>query len=156
VKSQRFTAIVQPLPRGRGYVAVPFDPDAVWGSKPRHPVSGTINGRGFRAVIELHEGTPGLVLSPAWLRDCGGVHLGDSIEVEAVPEGPQRGDLDEDIAAALEASPGAGAFFDGMAQFYRKAYLKWIDGTKRRPDERARRIAEMITLLEGGQKQRPQ
>lgn len=81
---------------------------------------------------------------------------GDSVEVETVPEGPQRGDLDPDIAAARDANPAAGAFFDGLAQFYRNAYLKWIDGTKRRPDERVRRIAEMVTLLEGGQKQRPQ
>lgn len=155
VTPQRFTTTLQGLSRGRGFVAVPFDPDEVWGSKPRHPVHGTINRRGFRAVIEVHGGTRGLVLGPAWLRGCS-VHPGDSVEVETVPEGPQRGDLDPDIAAALDASPNAGAFFDGLAQFYRNAYLKWIDGTKRRPDERVRRIAEMVTLLEGGQKQRPQ
>lgn len=111
---------------------MPFDPDEVWGSRPRHPVHGTINGCGFRAVIELYDGTRGLVLGPAWLRGCP-ADLGDSVEVETVPEGPQRGDLDSDIATALDASPTAGAFFDGLAQFYRKAYLKWIDGTKRRP-----------------------
>jgi hypothetical protein len=33
--------------------------------------------------------------------------------------------------------------------------MRWIDATKRRPDERAARIAEMITLLEAGVKQRP-
>lgn len=155
VTPQRFIATLQALPRGRAFVVVPFDPDEVWGSKPRHPVHGTINGCGFRAVIELYEGTRGLVLGPAWLRGCG-ADLGDSVQVETVPEGPQRGDLDSDIAAALDASPKARAFFDGLAQFYRKAYLKRIDGTKRRPDERARRIAEMITLLEGGYKERQQ
>ena len=46
------------------------------------------------------------------------------------------------------------AFFDGLAQFYRRAFLRWIDGTKRRPEERARRIAEMVALLERGEKQR--
>ena len=49
----------------------------------------------------------------------------------------------------------AGAFFDGLAQFYRRAFLRWIDATKRRPDERARRIAEMIDLLRRGEKERP-
>src|SRR3712207_7886764 len=29
--------------------------------------------------------------------------------------------------------PNAAAFFDSLAQFYRKAYLRWIDATKRRP-----------------------
>ena len=47
------------------------------------------------------------------------------------------------------------AFFDGLAHFYRRAFLRWIDATTRRPDERARRIAEMVDLLGRGEKQRP-
>ena len=58
-------------------------------------------------------------------------------------------------AAALEADPAAAAFFDTLAQFYRKAYLRWIDGTTRRPDLRAARIAEVVDLLAAGIKQRP-
>jgi hypothetical protein len=42
-----------------------------------------------------------------------------------------------------------------LAQFYTKAYLKWIDGTSRRPELRAERIAEVVQLLEAGIKQRP-
>ena len=57
--------------------------------------------------------------------------------------------------AALEASPDAASFFDGIAQFYRNAYLRWIDATKRRPEVRAERIAEVVSLLAGGVKQRP-
>jgi uncharacterized protein YdeI (YjbR/CyaY-like superfamily) len=72
-----------------------------------------------------------------------------------VPEGPQRDDLADDIAAALDANPGAGEFFDSLAQFYRKAYLRWIDATKRRPEQRAQRIAEVIGLLNAGVKERP-
>jgi hypothetical protein len=48
-----------------------------------------------------------------------------------------------------------GAFFDTLAQFYRKAYLRWIDATARRPDLRAARIAEVADLLAAGIKQRP-
>jgi uncharacterized protein YdeI (YjbR/CyaY-like superfamily) len=75
--------------------------------------------------------------------------------VVIVPEGPQRDEVADDIAAALDANPGAGAFFDSLAQFYRKAYLRWIDATKRRPDLRAQRIAEVIRLLDAGIKERP-
>ncbi len=71
------------------------------------------------------------------------------------PEGPQRDDLAPDVAAALGAAPGAAALFDSLAQFYTRAYLRWIDASKRRPDLRAARIAEMIELLEAGHKQRP-
>jgi uncharacterized protein YdeI (YjbR/CyaY-like superfamily) len=77
------------------------------------------------------------------------------VDVAIHPEGPQRDDLAPDVAAALDASPEAGAFFDSLAQFYRQAYLRWIDATKRRPDQRPVRIAEVVALLEDHQKQRP-
>ncbi len=89
-----------------------------------------------------------------WLRDVG-VAAGDDVIVELAPEGPQRADLADDIAAALAASPAAAAFFDTLAQFYRKASLRWIDATARRPDLRAARIAEVVDLLAAGIKQRP-
>jgi hypothetical protein len=44
---------------------------------------------------------------------------------------------------------------DTLAQFYRKAYLRWIDATTRRPDVRAARIAEVVDLLAAGVKERP-
>jgi uncharacterized protein with von Willebrand factor type A (vWA) domain len=53
-----------------------------------------------------------------------GIAIGDDVTVELTPEGPQRGDLADGIAAALAAKPAAGEFFDTLAQFYRKAYLR--------------------------------
>lgn len=139
--------------RGRVMVPVPFDANDVWGVKPDHRVHGTVNGMGVRASIEPLGDGFGIVLGPAWRRDCG-IAPGDTVDVTLAPEGPQRDDLADDVRAALAASPEAGAFFDGLAQFYRRAFLTWIDGTKRRPDERERRIAEMIDLLRRGEKQR--
>jgi len=49
----------------------------------------------------------------------------------------------------------ATTFFDTLAQFYRKAYLRWIDATKRRPDLRPARIAEVVDLLAAGINERP-
>jgi hypothetical protein len=155
MSSQRFTTTAAPVGRGRVLIPVPFDPDTVWGVKPRHHVNGTVNHMRFRGVVERAGDGFGLTLGPASLRGCG-LSPGDSVTVDIAPEGPQRDDLAEDIAAALDANPAAAAFFDGLAQFYRRGYLRWIDGTKRRPDVRAERIAEMIQLLEAGQKQRPQ
>lgn len=88
------------------------------------------------------------------MRGCR-VGVGDKVAVVLLPEGPQRDDLAADIADALAASPRAGAFFDSLAQFYRRAYLSWIDATKRSPAKRAERIAEMINLLDAEIKQRP-
>jgi hypothetical protein len=155
VQPQRFTATLAPARGGAAFVAVPFDPDQVWQPKPRHHVTGTINGIGIRAVIDLHDSQRGFTVGPAWLRDCHRVAVGTTVMVVIVPEGPQRDEVADNIAAALDANPGAGAFFDSLAQFYRKAYLRWIDATKRRPDLRAQRIAEVIRLLDAGIKERP-
>ncbi len=108
-------------------------------------------------VQEAHDvlaGEPGIVLGPAWRRDRG-LAAGDAVEVRLKPEGLQRTDLAPDIAAALTANPAAGEFFDGLAQFYRTAYIRWITATKRKPDQRPIRLAEVVRLLEAGIKERP-
>jgi len=154
MRAQRFRALVIAGPRGHGVIAVPFDPDQVWGAKAKHPVGGTVDGRRVRGTISRGSSGWAFTVSPMWIRDAG-VAPGDEAVVELAPEGPQRADLAEDIAAALAANPAAAAFFDTLAQFYRKAYLRWIDGTSRRPDLRAARIAEVVDLLAAGVKQRP-
>ena len=152
--AERFGARVAAGPRGHAVIAVPFDPDQVWGAKAEHPVGGTINGRPVRGRITPAAGGWVFTLTPTWARDAG-VAAGDEVAAELAPEGPQRGELADDIAAALAASPDAAAFYDTLAQFYRKAYLRWINATTRRPDLRAARIAEMVDLLAAGVKQRP-
>jgi hypothetical protein len=154
MRTQRFGARVAGGPRGRAEIAVPFDPDAAWGAKAEHPVGGTVNGHRVRGTVQRGPGGWTLTAGPAWLRDAG-VAIGDDVTVELEPEGPQREDLADDIAAALAASPAAAAFFDTLAQFYRKAYLRWIDATTRRPELRAARIAEVVDLLAAGIKERP-
>jgi hypothetical protein len=152
--SQRFRAVIAAGPGDSAAITMPFDPDEAWGAKANHPVGGTINGKRIRA--RLLQADSGWVLTLAPKRLLGlGVAIGDDVTVELAPEGPQRGDLAGDIAMALAANPAAGAFFDTLAQFYRKAYLRWIDATSRRPDVRAARIAEVVGLLAAGVKERP-
>jgi hypothetical protein len=148
--SRRFRVTAEVGPKRRIFVPLPFDPDEVWGSRSAHHVAGTVNGHRYRAVVERVGPVPGVVLG------CDrGIAPGDDVEVMIAPEGPQRADLADDIATALQAEPSAAAFFDSLATFYRRGYLRWIDATKRRPDVRAARIAEMVELLKGGKKERP-
>ena len=150
----QYTSQMKARPNGGGIVPVPCDPNELWGLKRAHPITGTINGMGIRGTVmpEVHGWA--FTVGAAWLRDCP-ITPGDQIEVVIVPEVPQRGDLAPDLAAALEANPAAAEFFDTLAQFYRTTYLRWIDGTKRRPDERTRRIREVVNLLGESIKQRP-
>ncbi|HEY0530244.1 MAG TPA: YdeI/OmpD-associated family protein [Actinoplanes sp.] len=154
VKSQRFVVAVVAGPGGKLLVPVPFNPDSVWGTKQRHHVAGTVDGVRVRAVLEPAGDGFGFTLGPK-SPGARGVVVGTAVTVELAPEGPQRDDLAEDVAEALAAEPDAGAFFDSLAQFYRRAYLRWIDSTKRQPEKRAGRIAEMVELLKAGTKARP-
>jgi hypothetical protein len=147
-----FKSVVTEAPKGGVSIALTFEPADVWGKWPRYHVGGVINGKKMRAIIK--EGDKAFVLGPAWRRDCG-LELGEKVSVTLSLEGPQTADLGEDFAAALKAEPKAAAFFEDLAQFYRKGYLTWINATKRKPEERAWRIKETVRLLKAGMKERP-
>ena len=154
IRSRAYTTTLEALPKGKARVPVPFDPNEAWGTKQEHHVGGTIAGMRVRGTIVCDASGWSFSLGPAWLRDHP-VGPGHRVEVIIVPEGPQRGDLAPDLAAALEANPAAGEFFDTLAQFYRNGYLRWIDATKRKPELRAERIAVVVRLLDQGIKERP-
>lgn len=154
MRTRSFTATVAAAPRGHALIPVPFDPDTAWGVKQCHHIAGTVDGVPVRGTVEEAGDGHGFTVGPAWLRDCD-VTIGDTVTVEIGPEGPQRGDLADDLADALDTHPRAGAFFDSLAQAYRNAYLRWVNATMRHPEQRPVRIAEMIRLLEAGHKQRP-
>jgi hypothetical protein len=143
----RFTTVLEKSAKGRVYLPLPSRPATT-------RLHGTVNGMAYRGEVEDIDGGIGMVLGPAWRRDCG-LAAGDRVEVELSPEGPQRGALAPDVEAALAKNKKAAAFWDELAQFYRKAYLAYIDATKRDPSQRPIRIAEVVKLLAAGTKERP-
>ena len=149
--AQRFTATIEKS-GSTVYIPLPFDPNTLWGEKERHHITGTVNGQPIRGPLTKADRGYQLSLGAAWRRD-NRLDAGATVEVVLTAEGPQLDDLDPDLVAALDASPQAKAFFAGLATFYRKGYLRWISGA-RKPEARAERIAEMIRLLEAGQKDR--
>lgn len=149
--TQRFsTTLVQA--GDRYFIVLPFNPNEVWGTKPRHHIRGTVNGQMIRGPLGLDGTSYTLPLGAAWRRDTG-LEPGVQVEVVLAPEGPQSDQLAADITAALAAEPEARAFFEGLATYYRTGYLKWIEGAKR-PETRRARIEEMVSLLKAGRKQR--
>lgn len=132
----------------RAFIPIPFEPDTAWGAKSRHSVTGTVNGKAIRGALAAFDQSFGLPVGPVWLRD-NGLQVGDKVAVELRPEGPQLDTVGEDLAGALKAHPRALEFFESLPTFHRKNYIRWIDDAKR-PETRARRIAEAINLLENG------
>ncbi len=153
-REEHFRATIDGAGKTRVYVTLPFDPATLWGARERYYVAGTINGMKFRGRLDQSGKGHFLSLGPAWRRSAG-VSPGDVVDVLIVDEHPPREGLASDVAAALDADPEAARFFDALAAFYRKNYLRWIDATRRRPDVRATRIAELVELLRAGCKMRP-
>jgi hypothetical protein len=151
MEPQRFTASVWTQGSLVGIV-LPFDPNAVWGEKSRHDVTGTVGGRWIRGPLQRYEHAYVLALGPAWRRDAD-FDLSQPLDVELQPESPRVEELPEDIAQALIAMPEARHTFESIAPFYRKNYIRWIVDAKR-PETRAVRIAEAVRKLAAGQRQR--
>jgi Bacteriocin-protection, YdeI or OmpD-Associated/Domain of unknown function (DUF1905) len=151
MQAERFVATVEARAGGGIAIRIPFDVAAVWGSKDRHDVTGTVAGHKVRGPLRQRDGAHYLELGPAWCRD-GDVLVGKDAPIELAPEGPQIGTMASDLAAALKAEPQARRFFESLATFYRKGFVRWIDGAKR-PETRARRIADTVAALSAGKRE---
>ena len=136
----------------RTLIVIPFNPNDVWGVKQRHYIEGSVNGCRVRGPLESNGTQFFLSLGAAWRRD-NDLDAGAKVDVVLSPDGPQSEQLAPDVSAALDAEPEAKAFFDSLATFYRKNYVRWIESAKR-TETRCARIAEMVTLLKAGQKQK--
>jgi hypothetical protein len=134
--------------RTKAHIHVPFDPNDAWGWKVRHYVKGMVGGCRIRGLLRSEDDGYVLPLGAAWLRD-NVLPSTATVDVVLEPDGPQSEALADDITHALSASPEAETFFQSVAPFYRKNFLRWIDQAKR-PETRAARIAEMVKMLEVG------
>jgi hypothetical protein len=146
-----FTALAEARPRGGIMIRLPFDPDAEWGPKAEHHITGTVGGCRVRGSVRSQPVGAVLELGPAWARDWPSTA---GVEVECVlePEGPQSSTMGDDVAAAFAASPAARKHFDALPTFYRNNFARSI-GSAKRPETRAKRIAQMIAALEAGRRE---
>jgi hypothetical protein len=149
--TQTFTTTVQKQ-GSRVFIALPFDPQTVWGTKQRHHIRGTVNGVNIRGSLGSDGEQYFLLLGAAWRRDCG-IEAGATVNVVLEPEGPQQATVAQDIADALAQEPTAAEFFAALPTFYRKNYMRWIESAKK-TETRAARIAGMVDLLKAGKRQK--
>lgn len=148
---QSFEAVIQ-KEGGFTFVAIPFSPREVWGGKTTYHVTGAINGVPVRGTLGASGQDYFLRLGAAWVRDSG-IAVGENVAVQLMLEGPQESNLAPDIANALSSNSKAKAFFEGLPTFYRKNFIRWIESAKR-GETRAKRIDEMIRLLEEGKREK--
>ena len=137
----RFEAMLERHGSGSA-VAVPVDVPEVFG-RVRAPVVVTVNGHTWRSTLMRYGGRDLLGISRA-NREAAGIAAGDTIAVKLMSDdAPRTVDVPGDLAAALDAAPGARAAFDGAAFTHRREWVEWVEEAKR-PETRARRVRGVV------------
>jgi hypothetical protein len=126
-------------------------PDAVvdeLGGGGRPKVAVTVNGHTFRTSIARMGGVFMLGLSQERRAEAG-VAVGDVLDLEVVlDDAPREVEVPQDLAALLDADPGAAAAWAGSSYSLRKEWARSIEEAKR-PETRAARLARTMAALGG-------
>jgi hypothetical protein len=137
----RFEAVLEQHGNGTALV-VPVDVPATFG-RVRAPVVVTINGHAWRSTLMRYGGRDLLGISRA-NREAAGIAAGETVAVELVSDdAPRTVDVPDDLAAALDAAPGARAAFEAAAFTHRREWVEWVEEAKR-PDTRERRLRGVV------------
>lgn len=148
-----FAARLEPMgPKGSWvFVYLPRKASEALGSRGRVAVVGTINGFPFRSsAFPTGDGTHQVAVNKA-MQTGAKAKPGDKVEIALrVDTAPRTVEVPADLKKALAESKMAKANFDKLAWSHRKAYVDWILEAKR-PETRARRIAEALRRLGKGQ-----
>ena len=121
------------------------------GSRGRVAIRGTMNGFPFQiSAFPIGDGTHQIAVNKS-LQAGARAKPGDRVHIVLeVETGPRVVTVPSDFKRALAASPKANAKFDALSYGHRKAYVDWISEAKK-PETRARRIAESLQMLREGQ-----
>jgi hypothetical protein len=129
------------------FLIVPFDVAAVFGSRARVPVAGTINGFPFRnSLMPEGDGTHAMMVGKD-IQAGAKARSGDLVDVVMDIDRAERTvTLPEELAAALATDAQAAAAFDGLAPSHRKEYADWIGGAKK-PETRVSRAQKALAMV---------
>lgn len=129
-------------------IPVPEDVIGALGGGKRPAVAVTVNGYSYRSTVAPMGGQY-LISFSADRRRATGIAGGDPIVVDIeLDTAPRTVDVPTDLGAAL-ADAGVRAAFDALAPSHRKAHVTAVEAAKT-PATRERRIAAVVTKLEGG------
>jgi hypothetical protein len=139
------------VPRGPAAAVVLSDEQvqALGAGTKTPPVRVTVNGHTFPGRVGRMKGE-NLVGFTKAVRTACGVQAGDEITVEvALDEEPRTVEVPPDLAAALDAEPGARAAFAALSYTDRKELARSVAEAKR-PETRARRVEAALARVRPG------
>lgn len=144
---QKFSAVIKKHEGIDGaYVEIPFDVQAVFGSK-RVKVVARFDGKEYRGSIVRMGGCFLIGLTQAIRKEIG-KNPGDTVEVELEKDETERTViLPEDFKTALECNLQALHHFEKLSYTHKKEYVQWITEAKK-AETRTARIDKAVQLLE--------
>ena len=127
---------------------MPDEVVAALGSGRRPPVRVTLGDHTYRTTVASMGGRF-LIPVAAAVREAAGVAAGDELDVRIeLDTEPREVAVPDDLAAALDARPGARERFDRLAYSHRKEHVRAIEEAKA-PATRERRIAKAVAMVAG-------
>ena len=129
-------------------IEVPPDVIEALGAGRKPAVTVTVNGYEYRSTVAVMGGRH-LIPFSSDKRAATGIQGGDPIVVDVeVDTAPRTVEVPDDLAAALEATPGARAAFDALSPSARKAHVTNVESAKA-PETRQRRVDAIVAKLAG-------
>jgi Bacteriocin-protection, YdeI or OmpD-Associated/Domain of unknown function (DUF1905) len=146
---QRFRARLDNAGRGGAAFDVPPDAVTALGERRRPAVTVTIAGYTFRTTVAVYGGQPMIGVRKEH-REGAGIAIGDAFDVSIqLDDEPRTIDVPGDLAEALADDDDARSAFERLSYTHRREYVEWI-GEAKRPDTRARRVAETVERVRDG------
>ncbi|MBB2924378.1 YdeI/OmpD-associated family protein [Cellulomonas cellasea] len=127
-------------------IVVPDDAVTALGGGQRPKVVVTVNGFTYRTSVAAMDGRFLVPLS-AERRAAAGVAAGDAVDVTLeLDTAPREVTVPDDLAAALDAQPGARARFDALSFSNRQRHVLAVEGAKS-AETRARRVEKVVAAM---------
>ncbi|WP_173923245.1 YdeI/OmpD-associated family protein [Agromyces sp. Marseille-P2726] len=129
-------------------IEVPPEVIEALGAGKKPPVKVTVNGFEYRSTVAVMGGRF-LIPFSSDKRAATGIQGGDPIVVELeVDSEPRTVEVPDDLAAALDAAPGARAAWEKLPPSHKKAHVTAVESAKA-PETRQRRISKAVESLSG-------
>jgi hypothetical protein len=150
-KKQTFTAVIQNAGGGGAFVEVPFDVEAVFGSK-KPKIKAMIEGVPYRGVLTRMGTECHLLIILKQIREQTGKTFGDEVRITVEPDTePRLVEIPRDLMKELKKEQEAKVFFDRLSYTHQKEYVTWITEAKKE-ETRQNRILKTIEMLKKGKR----
>ena len=145
----RFRTTIQQSGKTATGIQVPAEVVEALGSGKRPAVKVTINGYTYRSTVAALGGRYMVGVS-AEHRAGAGVAGGDEVDVSIeLDSAPREVRVPADLAAALDAEPGARRTFEDLSYSNKSWHVLQVEGAKT-DETRQRRIAKSVDILRQG------